>query len=61
MRGLIVFTALLAVAYGIAPLQRAKETIKDKYLVMIDVSYHFLFLYSEFIRFFINDYFSSQI
>eukprot|EP00057_Strongylocentrotus_purpuratus_P032334 XP_787278.2 PREDICTED: proteinase T [Strongylocentrotus purpuratus] len=38
MRGLIVFTALLAVAYGIAPLQRAKETIKGKYLVMIDDS-----------------------
>ena len=30
MRGLIVFTALLAVAYGIAPLQRAKETIKGQ-------------------------------
>ncbi|XP_041453132.1 aqualysin-1-like [Lytechinus variegatus] len=35
MRGLIVFTALLAVAYGIAPLQRAQEKIKDKYLIMV--------------------------
>ncbi|XP_063969992.1 aqualysin-1-like [Lytechinus pictus] len=35
MRGLIVFTALLAVAYGIAPLQRAQERIKDKYLIMV--------------------------